>query len=170
MTSEGDKTYISYYMADTYFEPIPYEIPKCGLPENTVDATLKKMNGRWIADKPYIQRDYIVKFRNEQDSNMVLTFKFPLLRRSESASYFYTAYDVWTAKGPNAVGISGRLKESGFSIPIIGGDPNAIDTLSVLHTGNYFRVQGCNVKMTYNVNGLDVNGVLNFDLGWEDLK
>lgn len=167
---EGQKTYVSYYMTDVYFKPIPYALPECGLADGSMDATLKKLNGRWVADKPYIQRDYIVKFKNESDTTMQLTFNFPLLRRGESASYYYSANYVWTAKGPNSVKITGKMRESGYTMPISIGDPYGYDTLSVLHSGNYFRVQGCKVKMVYNVNGLEVKGTMNFDLGWEDFQ
>lgn len=166
----GKETKVSYYLADQYFEPLGYRTPACGLEMNVLNASLKQLNGRWKPMKAYIERDYTVTFYKEDDTSTKLSFKFPMLRRGESASYFYSAQDVWTAKGPNSLKITGQTRVGGYTIPIIVGDEYKYDTLSVLHTGKTLRVQGCKVPFIYYVNGMELKEKMNFDLEWEDFQ
>jgi hypothetical protein len=166
----GNPTHVSYYMTNVYFAPLPYRTPLCALQEGKMNATLKYLNGTWIPDTAYIKRDYTVNFYMNNDTNFKLTFEFPFLRRGESASYYYTANYVWTAKGPNSVKMSGKMKVGKYVVPFTIGDKYNYDTLSVINTGGKFRVQGCDLNINYNVNGVDATGILNFDLGWEDFK
>jgi len=62
------------------------------------------------------------------------------------------------------------MKVGKYVVPFTIGDKYNYDTLSVISTGGKFRVQGCDVNINYNVNGVDATGILNFDLGWEDFK